>query len=101
MHRRSQFDSGLSGPAELRKCKSQLRQTAKRDSVVLNASKWTRCPADDRQICPPLFEGTEERLQRCRRDCRSRAAPDDEFVATKTAEQLDLQALHRVGERLV
>ena len=27
--------------------------------------------------------------------------PTMKFVATKTAEQLDLQALHRVGERLV
>jgi transposase len=27
--------------------------------------------------------------------------PTMKFVATKTADQLDLQALHRVGERLV
>ena len=36
-----------------------------------------------------------------RRHRRGCAASNDEVVATKTAEQLDLQALHRVRERLV
>jgi transposase len=35
-------------------------------------------------------------LSRCGSDRRSSAAPDDEIFATKTADQLDLQALHRV-----
>jgi hypothetical protein len=48
------------------------------------------------------FEGTEERLPR---DAEAIAEavqrPTMKFVATKTADQLDLQALHRVRERLV
>src|SRR5215471_1509670 len=62
---------------------------------------WPRRSVDASQICAPLLEGAEERLPRCRGDRRGGAAPEMKFVATKTAEQLDLQALHRVRERLV
>src|SRR6266702_3745171 len=62
---------------------------------------WSRCPADAGEGRSPVFEGTEERLPRRGGDRRGGPTPTMRFVATKTAEQLDLQALHRVRERLV
>ena len=48
-----------------------------------------------------LLEGAEERLPRSEAIAEAVQRPTMKFVATKTAEQLDLQALHRVRERLV
>src|SRR5262249_15314700 len=52
-------------------------------------SMCVRIPRDKR-----MTSGTPRRSPR-------RCSPTMKFVATKTAEQLDLQALHRVRERLV
>jgi transposase len=49
----------------------------------------------------PLFEGTEERLRDAEAIAEAVQRPTMKFVATKTADQLDLQVLHRVRERLV
>jgi transposase len=62
---------------------------------------WSRRAADAGEVCAPLFEGAEERFPRRGGDRRGGPAPHDEVVATKTAEQLDLQALHRVRAGLV
>src|SRR5437016_6848392 len=62
---------------------------------------WPRRPADAGKVRASLFEGAEERLPRRRGGCRGVQRPTMKFVATKTADQLDLQALHRVRERLV
>src|SRR5229473_5818385 len=61
---------------------------------------WSRCPADAGEVRSPLFEGTEKRFPR-RGGAEAVQRPTMKFVATKTADQLDLQALHRVRERLV
>ena len=53
------------------------------------------------KIRPSLFEGTEERLPRCRGDCRGRTAANKEVRGYEDADQLDVQALHRVRERFV
>src|SRR5258705_9355628 len=60
-----------------------------------------RCSVDAGKVRAALFKGREERLSRCGGDCRGVQRPTIKFVATKTADQLDLQALHRVRERLV
>ena len=59
---------------------------------------WSRCQVDAGQ-CPPI-QGTEERLQRCRSDCRSRAAPDDEVRGDRDRRATGFQALHRGRERV-
>jgi transposase len=65
------------------------------------ATTRSRCAIDAGEIRAALFEGAEKRLSRRRSNRRGGAAPDDEIRRPKTADQLDLQALHRVGERLV
>jgi hypothetical protein len=55
---------------------------------------WSRRQADASQICAYDFRDAEAIAEAVQR-------PTMKFVATKTAEQLDLQALHRVRERLV
>src|SRR5215813_4949177 len=69
--------------------------------VKFSKSVMGRGAVDAGEIRAALFEGAEERLPRRGGDRRGGAAPDDEVRRTKTAEQLDLQALHRVRERLV
>jgi hypothetical protein len=66
-------------------------------------SRKLRCSAsvDPGEVRAPVFEGTEKRLPRCGGIAEAVQRPTMKFVATKTAEQLDLQALHRVRERLV
>ena len=49
----------------------------------------------------PYSKGTEERLRDAEAIAEAVQRPTMKFVATKTADQLDLQALHRVRERLV
>jgi len=56
-----------------------------------------RLPLPRRPISKPSFEPLERRIPPHPRWQR----PTMKFVATKTADQLDLQALHRVRERLV
>src|SRR5215468_2025444 len=60
------------------------------------ASAWSRCATDAREICAQKTdfrdaEAIAEAVQR----------PTMKFVATKSVEQLDLQAMHRVRARLV
>src|SRR5947207_13250053 len=62
---------------------------------------WPRCPVDACAVRSALFKGPEERLPRRGGHCRAVQRPTMKFVATKTADQLDLQAMHRVRERLV
>src|SRR5262249_43090080 len=59
-----------------------------------------------RAPAPPAGEAGKGRQRRgadhvTQAQCEAVQRPTMKFVATKTAEQLDLQALHRVRERLV
>src|ERR1700676_5125926 len=62
---------------------------------------WSRCQADAGQICPPYSKGQKNDFNDAEAIAEAVQRPTMKFVATKTAEQLDLQALHRVRERLV
>src|SRR5262249_48706107 len=76
-----------------------LRRCASSESPAENA--WTR-----RSAMPAKDGGPDSKGEK--NDCRDAEAiaeavqrPTMKFVATKSTEQLDLQALHRVRERLV
>src|SRR5271156_1496171 len=62
---------------------------------------WRRCQVDAGQICPPHSNGQKNEINDAEAIAEAVQRPTMKFVATKTAEQLDLQALHRVRERLV
>ena len=64
-------------------------------------SPWSRCPADAREVCPPVFQGPEERLPRRGGDRRGGATANDEVRGDEERRPARLQALHRVRERLV
>jgi transposase len=59
---------------------------------------WSRRAADVRQVCGPLFEGQKNDFRDAEAIGEAVQRPTMTFVATKTADQLDLQALHRVRE---
>src|ERR1700740_3277830 len=61
----------------------------------------SRCPFDAGEIRAALFERVEEHFRDAEAIAEAVQRPTMKFVATKTADQLDLQALHRVRERLV
>src|SRR6202023_1856231 len=65
------------------------------------AGAWTRRPADAGEVRAPLLEGQKNDFRDAEAIAEAVQRPTMKFVATKTAEQLDLQALHRVRERLV
>jgi transposase len=65
------------------------------------ADAWPRCSADAGQICAPVFEGQKNDFRDAEAIAEAVQRPTMKFVATKTADQLDLQALHGVRERLV
>jgi transposase len=60
-----------------------------------------RCPADAGEVRAPLFQGQKNDFRDAEAIAEAVQRPTMKFVATKTADQLDLQALHRVSERLV
>src|SRR6516162_9494734 len=72
-----------------------LRRRASSQSQTAGARP--RCPADAGEIRAALFQSEKNDY----RDAEAVQRPTMKFVATKTADQLDLQALHRVRERLV
>ena len=57
--------------------------------------------ADAGQVRAPLLKGQKNDFRDAETIAEAVQRPTMKFVATKTAEQLDLQALHRVRERLV
>src|ERR1700682_5743632 len=61
----------------------------------------SRCQVDAGQICPPYSKGQKNDFNDAEAIAEAVQRPTMKFVATKTAEQLDLQALHRVRERFV
>jgi transposase len=52
-------------------------------------------------MCVPTSRGQKNDFRDAEAIAEAVQRPTMRFVATKTAEQLDLQALHRVRERLV
>src|SRR6202011_1485027 len=62
---------------------------------------WSRCQVDAGQICSPYSKGQKNDFNDAEAIAEAVQRPPMKFVATKTAEQLDLQALHRGRERLV
>ena len=52
-------------------------------------------------VCSTLFEGEKNDFRNAEAIAEAVLRPTMKFVAIKTVEQLDLQALHRVRERLV
>ena len=62
---------------------------------------WSRCPADAGEVRAPYSKGQKNDFRDAEAIAEAVQRPTMRFVATKTAEQLDLQALHRVRERLV
>jgi transposase len=52
-------------------------------------------------ICAPISKGQKNDFRDAEAIAEAVQRPTMKFVATKTVEQLDLQALHRVRERLV
>jgi transposase len=52
-------------------------------------------------MCVPYSRGQKNDFRDAKAIAEAVQRPTMKFVATKTAEQLDLQALHRVRERLV
>jgi len=62
---------------------------------------WPRCPADAGEVRSALFQGQKNDFRDAEAIAEAVQRPTMKFVATKTADQLDLQALHRVRERLV
>src|SRR5262249_19260437 len=62
---------------------------------------WSRCQVDAGQICPPYSRGQKNDFNDAEAIAEAVQRPTMKFVATKTTEQLDLQALHRGRERLV
>ena len=68
-------------------------------------SRKLRAMGDDarlmRSMFAPIRRGRKEIVPRCGGNREAVQRPTMKFVATKTADQLDLQALHRVRERLV
>jgi transposase len=65
------------------------------------ATARPRCSADAGEVRAPVFEGAEDDFRDAEAIAEAVQRPTMKFVATKTAEQLDLQALHRVRERVV
>ena len=61
----------------------------------------SRCPVDAGQIRPPYSKGQKNDFRDAEAIAEAVQRPTIKCVATKTAEQLDLQALHRMRERLV
>jgi transposase len=61
----------------------------------------SRCPADAGEIRSPYSKGQKNDFRDGEAIAEAVQRPAMRFVATKTVEQLDLQALHRVRERLV
>jgi transposase len=61
----------------------------------------SRRQADASEVCTAALKGPEERLPRCGAIAEAVQRPTMKYVATKTVEQFDLQALHRMRERLV
>ena len=62
---------------------------------------WPRCPADAGEHVRPYSKGQKNDFRDAEAIAEAVQRPTIQFVATKTADQLDLQALHRVRERLV
>jgi transposase len=61
----------------------------------------SRCTVDAGEKRAALFEGQKNDFRDAEAIAEAVQRPTMKFVATKTADQLDLQALHRVRERLV
>jgi hypothetical protein len=59
-----------------------------------------RCPADAGEVRTPVRQGQKNDFRDTEAIAEAVQRPTMKFVATKTADQLDLQALHRVRERL-
>src|SRR5262245_7585279 len=62
---------------------------------------WPRRPPDAGEYVRPYSKGQKNDFRDAEAICEAVQRPTMKFVATKTADQLDLQALHRVRERLV
>jgi hypothetical protein len=60
-----------------------------------------RCPSDAGAYVRPYSKGQKNDFRDAEAIAEAVQRPTMKFVATKTAEQLDLQALHRLRERLV
>jgi transposase len=75
-----------------------LRRRASSQSPAQDA--WTRCPADAGEV-RPYSKGQNIDFRDAEAIAEAVQRPTMKFVAAKTADQLDLQALHRVRERLV
>src|SRR5204862_4650906 len=58
-------------------------------------------PADAGEVRSPYSKGQKNDFRDADAIAEAVQRPTIKFVATKTADQLDLQALHRVRERLV
>jgi transposase len=71
------------------------------DAESQAASAGSRRPPDAGEICALLFDGQKNDFRDAEAIAEAVQRPTMKFVATKTGEQLDLQALHRVRERLV
>ena len=76
-----------------------LRRRASSQSQT--ASAWPRCSADAAKYVRPYSKGQKNDFRDAEATAEAVQRPTMRFVATKTANQLDLQALHRVRERLV
>src|ERR1700736_3282297 len=76
-----------------------LRRRASSQSQAPNA--WPRRPPDAGEIRAPYSKGQKNDFRDAEAIAEAVQRPTMKFVATKTADQLDLQALHRVRDRLV
>jgi transposase len=65
------------------------------------ARVWPRCPTDAGEYVRPYSKGQKNDFRDAEAIAEAVQRPTMRFVATKTADQLDLQAPHRVRERLV
>src|SRR5262249_4206175 len=76
-----------------------LRRCASSESQAANA--WTRRSAYAGEYVRPYSKGQKNDFRDAEAIAEAVQRPTMKFVATKSTEQLDLQALHRVRERLV
>src|SRR4051794_15478421 len=76
-----------------------LRRRASSQPQDPNA--WPRRPPDAGEIRAPYSKGQKNDFRDAEAIAEAVQRPTMKFVATKTADQLDLQALHRVRDRLV
>jgi transposase len=76
-----------------------MRWRASSQSKIAGA--WSRRSANASEIRGPYSKGQKNDFRDAEAITEAVQRPTMKFVATKTTDQLDLQALHRVRERLV